>query len=120
MKVFKAPMPKLKYNHSSQEDLSKYSLDELRRTKAEAVFYWYIRCSYEGSGQLLLLKDRKWYLHSMEHCSCFSPIERIDMTTPIAETLAGVRKQCSAEYWKEVEPLVILAEEKGYGAVSGK
>ena len=110
MDVFKAPMPNLKYPYCSESELDEYDLEGLYKANAQAAFYWYASGSYEGSGQLLVVKDGKWYLHDMGHCSCYGPIDHLNLSTPISESLAGVREKCSSGCWCEVEPLVLHAE----------
>lgn len=115
MDIFKSFMPKLEHEYCSDSELEEYDLEDLYKTNAQAAFYWYAVGSYEGTGQVLILKEGKWYLHDCGHCSCYGPMEHLDLKAPIADSLTGVRDKCSVDLWIEVEPLVLLAESKGYG-----
>lgn len=118
MEIFRcADSPEKDYSWGTSEEFSNYDLEDLRKTGAQVAFYWYVSGSYEGSGQLLLFKDGRWYLHDCGHCSCYGPTEDIKTDDPI-DTLDGVQARCSKELWPLVEPLVKLAESKGYGKPS--
>ncbi len=117
MDVFKSEVvPASEYQWGEASEFDEYDLEELYKTNAQAAFYWYVTGSYEGSGQLLILKDGSWYIHDCGHCSCYGPTEHLELSNPIADSLAGMREKFTDDSWKEVEPLVLLAESKGYGS----
>lgn len=95
-------------------EFSEYELEEISSINPEVAFYWYTTGCYEGSGQLLFLKDGEWHLHDCGHCSCYGPTDEIDTAWPLSKTLDGIREKCSDERWDDVAPLVILAKSKGY------
>jgi len=113
MKIFKIDKMPVENSYEEISEFSQYDLEDVYKTNAEAGFYWYASGSYEGSGQLLILKDGKWYLHSCSHCSCYGPVEHLELTKPMS-SLDEIKSKCSEDLWKEIECLVNLAKEKGY------
>lgn len=109
--------PPKTYDWAEEEiaEFSKYELEEIYSINPEVAFYWYTYGCYEGSGQLLFLKDGEWHLHNCGHCSCYGPTDDIDtIVASVGTSLNGIREKCSDELWIEVAPLVILAKSKGY------
>lgn len=71
----------------------------------EEIRYWYCYGDYEGNGQMLILKDKKWYYHSMGHCSCYGPLDEISFNVGYS-TLPELMEKCSSELQKQLKPLV--------------
>lgn len=42
---------------------------------ATVILYEYKLWTYEGYGEMLILKDNLWYVHDMSHCSCYGPLD---------------------------------------------
>ena len=98
------------------EELGSGELDELHRHRAEAAFYWYGGGIYEGSGELIFLREGEWHLCSISHCSCYRPDERIrDYTGKGYASFDELLAACTNEYKKQVNPLIELIKSKGYG-----
>lgn len=52
------------------------SIDELKYFESvglEKIWYWYLITDYEGAGDLIGLKDGKYYHKNIGHCSCYGP-----------------------------------------------
>lgn len=115
MKIFKCDTATSKeYSWGELSEFTGDEIDLIVATGAEAAFYWYVAGSYEGSGQLLILKDGKWYIHDCGHCSCYGPTSDIYLTESLSDTLIGLKDKFTEEAWKDIEPLVCLAQENGY------
>lgn len=82
---------------------------ELKALGISEAWYWYGYYGYEGVGQMLILKDGKYYLHDMGHCSCYGPIENISFTDPFS-SLEEIKVRCSTELYGYVKALVEMAE----------
>ena len=124
MKIFKSKVyPKKKYewysSSTTPDDFSEYDLKYINEQdpNIEAAFYWYIMGSYEGTGYLLTLKDNKWYITYCAHCSCYGPTDKINTDKPVASSLSEIKNKCTDDMWEDIECLVKLAEENGYGTI---
>lgn len=102
------PMPEAvkysDYNGNNEEDLS--GMDEL---PVEVVIYWYENWGYEGRGQALALKDGKWYLHSLSHCSCNDPVSGFRFNSG-EDTPEAWLKRSSEDLQKEITGIVTAAK----------
>ena len=105
MKVLRlAEVPKeFKWGESSE--LYEDEVAELEQRGIEEIRYWYDKGSYEGSGQILMLKEGKWYQHNLEHCSRYGPLEKLELNTGFA-TLEELLATCTEDLRKELKPLV--------------
>lgn len=95
------------------KELSEYEIQDLEERGIEAIFYWYETGSYEGSGQMIYHKDGKYGTHDMGHCSCYGPIEHLNLVLQY-DSLDAILGAGTKEYAKDYEPLVALARENGY------
>jgi hypothetical protein len=104
-------------DHTVSVITSDQLLPILEEVKAEACFYWYSTGSYEGSGEMIILRDNEWHLLSISHCSCYGPTEKIaeKMQSQGFTTFTELEAACTNEYKKSVSPLITLIKEKGYG-----
>ena len=82
----------------------------------DAVFYWYVSGSYEGSGALLAIKDGKWFDKELGHCSCYGPLDSFAKSIKeyVHESLDSFIEKCTDDNKKAYMPLVELAKSKGY------
>jgi len=98
------------------EDFDSYEEKGIEGTGCKAAFYWYGRGSYDGSGQMLALHEKGWYLFNLGHCSCYGPTENICFEgAATGESLESIKERCSEDYYvKEILPLVELALANGY------
>jgi hypothetical protein len=104
------------YDGYKVEELGESELSELNNHRAEVAFYWYGSGSYEGSGELIFLREGKWHLCDLGHCSCYGPEERIrDYVGEGYSNFDDLLKACTNEYKKQVNPLIDLIKSKGYG-----
>ena len=82
----------------------------------DAVFYWYVSGSYEGSGALIAVMNGKWCSKDLDHCSCYGPLDGFargeDKYT--YESLNELLAQGTEDWQKEYAPLVELARNNGY------
>jgi len=88
-------------------------------TGAQAAFYWYSQGDYDGQGKCLFVKDNKWYLKDLGHCSCYGPLDdggdSLTLVEPWLNNLDEAKDKCSEELWtNEIEPLVNLAIVNGF------
>lgn len=81
----------------------------------EAAFYWYVSGIYDGSGEIIMLKDDLWYLCSLGHCSCYGPDEHMNLEGTAYKNFDQLLEACSNEYRQIVNPLIQLIKDKGYG-----
>lgn len=56
-------------NHPLSDD----ELEYFKSVGLEQIWYWYLTTNYEGAGDLIGLKDGKYYHKSLGHCSCYGP-----------------------------------------------
>lgn len=96
--------------------VDEWDLEKVKALEPDAVFYWYVTGSYEGSGALIAVKDGKWYTKDLGHCSCYGPLD--DFATDISEYTKGsldeLLESGSDDWKKEYAPLVELARSHGY------
>jgi len=86
----------------------------MKKIAPEAMFSWYSKSKYEGFGWALIIKDKGWYMHDMQHCSCFGPLDKLDLTVPMAKTLKELENCVCDDIKEKIQPLIDLAKEKGY------
>jgi hypothetical protein len=72
------------------------------------VYYWYDGDSYEGKGEMLLQDTNgNWHYHNMGHCSCYGPLDQLELLTPVAgEPLDTLLARMSEELRSNCEVLV--------------
>jgi len=98
------------------ESLDRGSLDALNKQKAEVAFYWYGCGSFEGSGELIFLREDKWHLIDISHCSCYEPDKIIEEYDGDGfNSIEDLLSRCSNEYKIRIKPLIDLIKLKGYG-----
>lgn len=122
MKVFKLDKPPKNYSWVDSDSTDELEFDEyfIKHNcdgfSPDAVFYWYASGSYEGSGDLLAVKDGKWYNKDLSHCSCYGPLE--DFATNETDyqysSLQDIKDRCTVECYENIKPLVDLAINNGY------
>ncbi len=95
---------------------NKWDMEKVEKCTPDAIFYWYVSGSYEGSGQLIATKENKWYCKGLSHCSCYGPID--DFADNILDytynSLDELLVKGSEDWLKEIRPLVDLAKSNGY------
>jgi hypothetical protein len=104
------------YNDDCQP-FNKYDLENIpREPEPEAIFYWYVTGSYEGSGELIAVKNGKWYMKCLSHCSCYGPMENFasDISDYNKNSLDELLASGTDDWKKGYAPLVELAKSKGY------
>ncbi len=86
-------------------------MDELDCSSVECEWaaYYYGAYDYEGQGQILMRKKKRWYLHDMGHCSCYGPLEEIEFTHGF-KTLQKLYKNITGTWLKEIMILVDCAK----------
>jgi hypothetical protein len=84
--------------------LTTFDIERLESLGVEKAWYWYSQGSYEGSGQLLMLKDGLYYTHDMGHCSCYGPTDNLELQN--GKVLEALEASSSKEYWQSILPLV--------------
>jgi hypothetical protein len=98
------------------DELEDYEIERLKELGIDAVVYWYVTAPYEGSGDMLILKDGLWYLHSMGHCSCYGPTEKVNKSLSMETghaTLDELFETLSDGYKSSFGDLIELAKENG-------
>lgn len=61
------------YEEYQSEPLSEDDLKYFESVGLEMIWYWYMITDYEGAGELIGLKEGKYYHKSIGHCSCYGP-----------------------------------------------
>lgn len=91
-------------------ELEDYELKSFRAAEIEAVYYWYGSGGYEGAGQALLLKDGKWAVHDMGHCSCYGPTDHFSAPTEQwYDSLDSIPASGTEIWYADVRPLIEAA-----------
>ena len=115
--IYRLDIAPISYNGYDTCDIDDDVLEVLERNEADAGFYWYGTGSYEGSGELIILKNNKWYLNSLSHCSCYGPLDHLN-DNEIKEgfnSLHELTEYCTDEYNTRIISLIQLIKDKGYG-----
>lgn len=94
--------------------LSEADLKEVKQLLApDEIWYWYGKGCYEGAGQLIARRGDQYTIHSLNHCSCYGPVERIMETVWMSfdDILMGTQ-----EYLRDLEPILtaIVGNAEGY------
>lgn len=58
---------------------------DISNWNADRIYYSYYKGSYEWWWNCVFIKDWKWWFHSMWHCSCYWPLDR--MSSPRFDTI---------------------------------
>lgn len=88
------PANYLEYDRDDTE-LDVYDLKNIPK-EVEWIRYWYAQGSYDGSGMMILKTKDGFYLHDMSHCSCYGPLEHLELTRPYS-TIEDLINNCSEE-----------------------
>ena len=68
-----------------------YDEDDLINFNIQFAIYHYTNEGYEGMGQCLAYKDKKWYTHDLGHCSCYGPFDRFNLSKPYDKLKRAIR-----------------------------
>lgn len=97
------------YRYGELEPLSSWDLEELAKHPITHAWYWYAAGSYEGTGQLLVRFDNgKWGLMSMNHCSCYGPLNNFDSYDTF-DSLNEIAARSTPDAYREVSDLIDAA-----------
>jgi hypothetical protein len=80
MEIIRVSTPKIYRDGmcSTPENFADYEINELKKSNVTHIWYWYTTGSYEGAGRaVILLKNGKWKLLNLGHCSCYGPLEHM-------------------------------------------
>lgn len=94
-------------------EFDSYDLEYINQAHTNTPFlfgcYIYGSGSYCGSGYIILLSKRKWYLIDCGHCSCYGPTE--DLSGGMKEdkwswkSYTEMKRKITAAYFDEIEVL---------------
>jgi hypothetical protein len=59
------------------DELSNYDIQSIK--SSDYFVYHYESGSYDGSGTGIAKRDGKFYSYNLSHCSCFGPIDGVDV-----------------------------------------
>jgi hypothetical protein len=59
-----------------------YDETDLEKYDFEFAIYYYECEGYEGLGKCLALKEKKWYVFDLSHCSCYGAFDSISLEEP--------------------------------------
>jgi hypothetical protein len=94
------------YHYGNIASLEDCEIKTLKDMGISNVYYWYASGDYEGSGQMLCKKGNFWYLHDMNHCSCYGGVEHLDLSPNRAySSLKELKLKCTDELFRQIEPL---------------
>jgi hypothetical protein len=66
------------FNKRDSVNFSAYYLDSWINLSITAIIYDYSDYHYTGDGTALFeTKDGNWFVHDLEHCSCFGPLDNV-------------------------------------------
>jgi len=94
-------------DYEKPADLDSDDIGDIEKVGATVGAYWYRRAPYEGSGYAVFLVGERWHLHDLGHCSCYGPMEHLELKEGFA-TLDDLLASCSIELRGEIDPLVEL------------
>jgi hypothetical protein len=57
-----------------------HGLKNLEKANVDEIWYWYYNGGYDGQGQMLVRIGDLYWLHDMNHCSCYGPLEKLNST----------------------------------------
>lgn len=98
------------YRYYAIEEFNNCELEQLNELNIQKAWYWYGEGDYEGTGYILMLKDNKYYVHDMGHCSCYGPLEDINFSRGY-DSFDEIEANCSKEEYEQIKPLVEMARE---------
>lgn len=84
------------------EELSDYEMDEFP-DGVSVVVVNYEAGSYDGSGDLVMVKDGKYYLHNCSHCSCNGPTDGMNLLNGY-DSLEAIKT--SKDYEEDIKPIL--------------
>lgn len=115
-KIYKVDYPK-EGRYCEDDELSENEIQNIKASNADVAIYTYGTGSYEGDGDLLLMKDGFWMFKSLSHCSCYGPVEEpINLKKDFDRaytSLDELSESVSKEYFKDLKPLMDKAKELG-------
>lgn len=101
------------YRYGEISSLEDYEISKLKEMGISKIYYWYASGDYEGSGNLLCKKGKLWYLHDMSHCSCYGPLEHLDLSSNKGySSLKKIKSKCTKELFEQIEPLFNKAKKE--------
>lgn len=103
----------LSYSYGELQSFDEYDIKHLQEHNIDEAWYWYVSDSYEGSGQLLFMKNGCWFLHDCGHCSCYGPLENLKIDVGYTN-LVELSEKMTSENLKQVQPLIDMAKKAGY------
>lgn len=78
----------------------------------QEIWYDYHQGFYEGYGYMLLRSGDEYALESLSHCSCYGPCEGIGiLKEENFRQLEELTKNCTADYLKDVTPVLNLVQQ---------
>lgn len=87
------------------DSLGDMYLEDMEKDGVSEIWYWYSSGSCEGDGEMIFLLNDKFYLHSMEHCSCYGPTSGVEYTTSY-DSVESLVDACSDERKLRIADLV--------------
>ena len=107
MKVIRIAMPEaVRSNYYNDAPLDESELKQIEAMGVEEFRYYYGQGSYEGNGQAVFMKGGLWYQADLGHCSCYGPVDRIDVEVSKGfESIEKLKESCSAYLIEELAPL---------------
>ncbi len=103
----------LTYEYEVVSSFDDFDLEELKKTGMDEAWYWYAQGTDEGSGQILMRKGIRFFVHDCNHCSCYGPTDNISLKYCYA-SLSYLISSCTKEALEEIKPLVEMAQSQGY------
>ena len=91
-------------------ELSKYDMKNFTENNIKWAVYYYVNWGYEGQGQILMRKNKKWYLHDLGHCSCYGPLDQLTLKNGYT-SFNKIYKNITGTWLNEVIPLIDFAKE---------
>jgi hypothetical protein len=78
------------------EALQSYELEKVEDAGVDVIVYCYGNGGYEGAGEALLRKNGRWFYESLGHCSCYGPLDSLELSGD-GETLDALAARMSEE-----------------------
>lgn len=111
VKIIKVDKPKEGWDRYDDVDENPYDIDNINKltNPPELVVYWYGAGCYEGAGYAIFMREGKWALRDLGHCSCYGPFDDVDCTEYIYDSLKELYDNCSEDVQKHIFTLTMTA-----------
>lgn len=91
-------VPRKKIVSLRRTELDEYDLKHVEGINFSILVYSYEYGGYEGSGFAAWKVGSKWYYHELGHCSCYGPLEHLNLSKLVGLKKTDVLNIANAHY----------------------